>query len=1153
MKRSVPASVLGLTIVILCGSPTASPAAETIRNDLYTLTPQPDGATIEVAGLPPIKWLAEFTVLYSAADPHCTRYTSHPNYGVAPRVAVRWRRDDQPLDELNAWLASPEMTSATGLKGIVTDDAKAGRTWEFRDAKDKATIRVTGAYARDTTRPLTVGTRAVVRAEKCELVDRTIRWSIASPPDAAFRLAAELALPWGDADPQLTYMLTPTRAGYFSVAYSGAPSIAFDTAQPVPQECHWRGHKLFNFVMSEADLHMPRVHVADGRMNITLAIDPRECRFRLPKMEDSRFGCMISRESDQLKPMIFAPLLGGFESQMKPDAAWNFTLRLINRAGDWKQTYSHLARTVFDVRDDRDNSGPGSLNSALQHTLDFLANRNGKNYAMWDDEQKYFDYFTDKTGVYKPFSVLYGLSAAIVCDDADLFYKRAMPAVEYALSRKTSVFAPYDTVDNKQARSFGRAVGAPYLNYTQLVTLHELFERRNPVIRHYADQLGPTSGKIGDALSRWRLTGDTSTLDEAKSAAEKLLKSDAAFSEDAFFEVLDLANATRDPAHIRLATEAAYHNAAKLNVYPTPPDGNITMDAGGKTPIHFHSFGRHKNVWGYPSPQSIEATERSVPAWRISRVGTPSIAYPIEYWMNTHGAMMRTAGLAKDPLLRDLARGGMVGRFGTYPGDNRSQNSLIAESHTAVEAPPWKWNYATVNPGHAWDFAGQLLDFLVSDCFERSQGKIDFPALSAASTNFRVQIFGGKPGKFYDDEGVRLWIPSDLVACDNRQFDWLAGHGNGKFYLALWNQSASEQQATIEIAAQRVEIAAQDKGIQWLNGSKSAMSPLRDSATAKQSWKVTLPGKGIVAYAIPAQVNRGIQAELYDQAPPLGPRSFTNVDTAFGKVHAMLLRSGGRRSSLFVYTDATPENVIGAQLRCYQDANRPIQSVDSIYPYEFAIALKNQSNDVVVVMDIETTDGKILSSPPLSLSFGVDEINKAKLPDGRQPNFISSPLVPFSAPPAGGKHLGITDEFFEYLKKAANGGELGLRANGRFYPYSTPQGRRIGWRQEVWHKSLYSEGCTREEADSRFRGQIHWVINRLRDSLDYEKLDQRQRETLIDFAISEGVDKISATLQAAIKSRDWDEVVGECLYVRYAGHAPDHARNKAFAERWKIK
>ena len=34
---------------------------------------------------------------------------------------------------------------------------------------------------------------------------------------------------------------------------------------------------------------------------------------------------------------------------------------------------------------------------------------------------------------------------------------------------------------------------------------------------------------------------------------------------------------------------------------------------------------------------------------------------------------------------------------------------------------------------------------------------------------------------------------------------------------------------------------------------------------------------------------------------------------------------------------------------------------------------------------------------------------------------------------------------------------------------------------------------------------------------------------------------------------DWPRILREHLYVRYAGAARDHARNKAFAERWQEK
>jgi hypothetical protein len=780
--------------------PALAGAQTTLRNDRYMLEVAADGsATIRVAGMPAQRLAPEFTVLWSDADPLCKRDASHPNYAVAPRNAVRWRNPNSSLEELNAWVGASEFESATGLSGNVRAEGK-GRVWEFRDAQGKVKVRVAGDRAFDTTRPFTVGQSGSVKPEQMTEENGLVRWEYA--PQADFSFAAELALPAGDADPEFTFSLTPRRAAFFSVAFTGAPDVPLAETLPVPQEGEARGHKQFGFVMSEADLHLPRAQVATAKGNVALVADPRECRFRLPTIADSRFGLMLASEGGRLKPVLLAPLLGGPESKMRADEPWRFTFRCVVRAGDWKETYTHIARDIHGFRDQRDNSGPGSLNAALERVLDFLADRHGGNHALWDAEQKYYDYFTDKTGVFKPFSPLYGLSAAIVTDDEDFFRRRARPAVEYALSRKTSVFAPYDNADHKQANSAGREIGAPYPGYAQLASLHELFQRRTPALRALAETKEPAKGKISDALARWRLNGDAGALQEARTAGTKR----GLFSEEDLFDLLELTDATHDPQFIRAAREAAYHNAAKINLYPVPPDAAVTVDRGGMVPVHLHSFGRHGNIWGFPPPLPLPTKEQAVPAWRIARLGLPGIAYPIEYWMNTHGAMLRVAGLAKDDFLRDVARSGMVGRFGNYPGDNRSQDSLVPALPDAVERMPWDWNFATVNPGHAWDFAGAVLDFLVNGAFERSRGAIDFPTLSAAGSNFRVGIHGGKPGRFYGHETVRLWLPRGLVSSDHRQLDWLAAHGSGNFYFAIWNQSFREEIATLVFSGSRAKL-----------------------------------------------------------------------------------------------------------------------------------------------------------------------------------------------------------------------------------------------------------------------------------------------------------------------------------------------------------
>ncbi|MBL7041852.1 MAG: hypothetical protein ISR77_24670, partial [Pirellulaceae bacterium] len=71
-------------------------------------------------------------------------------------------------------------------------------------------------------------------------------------------------------------------------------------------------------------------------------------------------------------------------------------------------------------------------------------------------------------------------------------------------------------------------------------------------------------------------------------------------------------------------------------------------------------------------------------------------------------------------------------------------------------------------------------------------------------------------------------------------------------------------------------------------------------------------------------------------------------------------------------------------------------------------------------------------------------------------------------------------------------------------------------------------------------------------AVEAARLNQRQRETLLDFALSEGAANIPPALLAALLAGDWPRLAHDHLYIRYNGPAPDHARNKAFAARWNI-
>jgi hypothetical protein len=151
------------------------------------------------------------------------------------------------------------------------------------------------------------------------------------------------------------------------------------------------------------------------------------------------------------------------------------------------------------------------------------------------------------------------------------------------------------------------------------------------------------------------------------------------------------------------------------------------------------------------------------------------------------------------------------------------------------------------------------------------------------------------------------------------------------------------------------------------------------------------------------------------------------------------------------------------------------------------------------------------------------------------------------------------EPFIDYLQRAANPDNLGLRADGRFYPYSSPAGRRIGYRQIVADKKLFRDGLSQEEAQQALLRQIAEVENEWREKLssefkrNFDELPTESREILVDFGVSEGVAKVKPELIHAALELDWKSLLDPSVYVRYEASWPLTERNKPFYERWSGK
>ena len=264
MTSRIRCRLLGIAALVL---PMASTSAETLTNETYRLELREDGAIQVTTGQEkPVRLTPSFTVLYSAKEPGYHRNNS--NYPLAPRTSLRWAKYQQPVDDLNRWLKE-EM----GLAVRVTEDAKGSRTWDYGPGR----LKVTGQYAQGTTNPFLAGERFDLLPQKTLLDGRTMRWEFAPSPE--FTLVAELTLPAGEGDPEISYTLTAVKPGYYAVAFTGAPAVDEKAALSVPQLATGRGGKQFNHVVAEVTEKLPRAHVSDGRQNFLVVAHPDSVPF----------------------------------------------------------------------------------------------------------------------------------------------------------------------------------------------------------------------------------------------------------------------------------------------------------------------------------------------------------------------------------------------------------------------------------------------------------------------------------------------------------------------------------------------------------------------------------------------------------------------------------------------------------------------------------------------------------------------------------------------------------------------------------------------------------------------------------------------------------------------------------------------------------
>jgi hypothetical protein len=803
--------------------------------------------------------------------------------------------------------------------------------------------------------------RTRLRATVAVEAGTKLRWIFPEHPD--YTLSAEVSLPAGSEPPTLGFHLQAKSPGQFSVGYVGAPEVAAEAADWIWQPLVWTGKRFPNrsYFTKEFQCPIPWVMTGVAGAAVGVGADPAEMPYRMPTITDSRFGVLVRNAAGRAQPMLFAPVLGGPESAMKAGASYAFTLRLLVRQGSWFDTFKHLAESMYGLSDVRENA-LGSLNTTIDNFLSYLLD---ERFSYWFPRYKTWGYQNDGgPGAGRQQSAADAVGLALVCDSAELLEKRARPTLEYMLSR--------NSVSTNFAQ--GKFMGGHVNNATDLGAAYRLTGGRTTVIRElFAGQAGraddakraPASGRnaiyvarheLTAQLAEYRLTGERAALGRARAAADRYLASRVAMPVADFKDVgssfwnelaaaydllYELYQETGDARYLRAAAAAMREFTAYIYLVPVIPAGDFVAQPGG----------RYNNQ---PVPEEI------VPAWRVSPNGlTAECAGTAHshrgvYMASYPSYMARLARDTGETFFRDLARHAIVGRYANYP--SYAYRNGFTTVHQKADYPlrPFEEikKFTSAHYNHPLPMAAFLVDYLVSEAYLRSDGAIDFPSdYTNTGAFFRNKVYGARPGKFHDDTGVYPWLPRGLVKFDSIQVNYVAGHGNGRLYLALANQSAQAVTTTLAIDPRRVALPGAQRARSWLGKERGAEFSVNDGRTT-----VTIPGKGQVSLAIDgARVTTEVQQAMLDpRVEPLPAGSSVRAETEFATVTATALRFGRDLTSVHVWLKAEPKAV--RRMIVAREDGRAVVSEE--FPFEVTLPVDDEARSFTSRVTVEHIDGR---------------------------------------------------------------------------------------------------------------------------------------------------------------------------------------------------
>lgn len=750
---------------------------------------------------------------------------------------------------------------------------------------------------------------------------------------------------------QLTLQYTPAQNGYYSFAVTALQGTAPDNVTNIQVPPMFQYHRFPEGPVMVPSAMMPQPLAIMETSDLTTYITAAPATYPLDWAEafTSRAGFAIRNEHNAAQPVAFAPVLGLADSKMAAGKTFSRAFIIGAVSTSWQDALAYISDSIFQVRDYRQQQNV-SLTEAAFNIIDLIKNDAA---AGWDPALKGF-YDIEADPRLRPTVVqaapLAVISAAVLGKDEDLYIRRALPTIEYTLSRSGFRWANgvAGTAFNKDKKSLLFSPFGSQFTTAYYEGVYQLLQEANPWLKKIAlpdNALRPAKGYSvvvpvwTQALAAYRLTKDKSWLDAAMRGADTFLTkevyghpvtplSKVPFYNTSFYanwwELPDLYETTGNNAYLKAAEAAAFQTIAGIRSYPVIENKSQLIhphnEYTGNTTMWWK--GGVKYRLGFPrTPGDVQ--EKQVPQSLVSPVG---LGFEQPFTFFDPGKLVRHVFMSSwaPHLLRlfqydhrsifeTYARNAVIGRFTNYPGYYATGfTDITLQPDFPYKGPDVSSIYYHHIPPHL----AFTLDYLVTNAIQRSAGKVQFPySKQDGFVWFNNRIYGGGKGQVMDDKEVSLWMKKGLIQVDNPAINYLTAISAKNFWVILTNEAQTPQTGSITLG--------KDAPVQ---GSK----------------QVRLDAKGFTAIAFPL-TGKNVAKKI---TPVKDGMQVIDMGAGIGRFYAFRIRSPFGWDSIFGFLESLQPDGTTVTVTINQT-----EEMKTAYPFEWSFhPLGMQDNAVIKVM-----------------------------------------------------------------------------------------------------------------------------------------------------------------------------------------------------------